>query len=75
MHIETDAGSYFNRVGPGTGPGAIGGSAVTRLMPGSLGSIQEFAHHGEMTTFKRLLRRFDAYTLEAFNPPHTRIKR
>jgi len=22
-----------------------------------------------MTTFKRLVRRFDAYTLEVFNPP------
>jgi len=25
-----------------------------------------------MTTIKRLVRRFDAYTLEAFNPPHVR---
>jgi len=28
-----------------------------------------------MTTFKRLVRRFDAYTLEVFNPPHTRRPR
>ena len=28
-----------------------------------------------MTTLKQLLRRFDAYTLEAFNPPHTRRRR
>jgi len=28
-----------------------------------------------MTTIKRLVRRFDAYTLEAFNPPHTRRRR
>ena len=28
-----------------------------------------------MTTIKRLVRRFDAYTLEAFNPPHTRRPR
>jgi hypothetical protein len=32
-------------------------------------------HHGVMTTLKRLVRRFDAYTLEAFNPPHTRRPR
>jgi hypothetical protein len=28
-----------------------------------------------MTTFKRLVRRFDAYTLEVFNPPHARRRR
>jgi len=28
-----------------------------------------------MTTFKRLVRRFDAYTLEVFNPPHARRTR
>jgi len=28
-----------------------------------------------MSTFKRLVRRFDAYTLEAFNPPHVRRSR
>jgi hypothetical protein len=28
-----------------------------------------------MTTFKRLVRRFDAYTLEVFNPPHVRRHR
>jgi hypothetical protein len=28
-----------------------------------------------MTTIKRLVRRFDAYTLEAFNPPHVRQRR
>jgi hypothetical protein len=28
-----------------------------------------------MTTLKRLVRLFDAYTLEAFNPPHTRRPR
>jgi hypothetical protein len=28
-----------------------------------------------MTTIKRIARRFDAYTLEAFNPPHTRRRR
>jgi len=44
-------------------------------MPGFLGSIQLFSHHGGMTTFKRLVRRFDAYTLEVFNPPHTRRPR
>ncbi len=48
---------------------------VTRLMRGSLGSFQEAAHHGHMTTFKRLVRRFDAYTLEVFNPPQTRRPR
>ena len=48
---------------------------MTRLMPGSLGSFQFGSHHGHMTTFKRLVRRFDAYTLEAFNPPHARITR
>jgi len=26
-----------------------------------------------MTMLKKLLRRFDAHTLEAFNPPHTRV--
>ena len=31
----------------------------------------ERPHHGDMTTFKRLVRRFDAYTLEVFNPPIT----
>jgi hypothetical protein len=40
-----------------------------------LGSIQELLHHGDMTTFKRLVRRFDAYTLEAFNPPFGRRSR
>jgi hypothetical protein len=30
---------------------------------------------GDMTAFKRLVRRFDAYTLEVFNPPHTRRPR
>jgi hypothetical protein len=44
-------------------------------MPGSLGSYQETFHHGQMTTFKRLVRRFDAYTLEVFNPPHARRPR
>ena len=38
----------------------------------SLGSFQEAAQHGPMTTFKRLVRRFDAYTLEVFNPPANR---
>jgi hypothetical protein len=38
----------------------------------SLGSFQEVPHHGHMTTFKRLVRRFDAYTLEVFNPPANR---
>jgi len=28
-----------------------------------------------MATFMRLVRRLDAYTLEAFNPPHTRVTR
>jgi len=28
-----------------------------------------------MTSFMRLVRRFDAYTLEAFNPPHVRQRR
>jgi len=28
-----------------------------------------------MTTIKRLLRRFDAYTLEVFNPPYARRTR
>jgi hypothetical protein len=28
-----------------------------------------------MTTFKRLVRRFDVYTLEVFNPPHARRRR
>jgi len=28
-----------------------------------------------MTTIKRLVRRFDAYTLEVFNPPHARRTR
>jgi hypothetical protein len=28
-----------------------------------------------MTTMKRLLRRLDAYTLEAFNAPATRARR
>jgi len=28
-----------------------------------------------MTTFKRLLRRLDSYTLETFNPPHVRRPR
>jgi hypothetical protein len=32
-------------------------------------------HHGDMTTIKRLVRRFDAYTLEVFNPPHPRKAR
>jgi hypothetical protein len=40
-----------------------------------LGSIQERSHHGHMTVFKRLVRRFDAYTLEVFNPPRTRRPR
>jgi hypothetical protein len=44
-------------------------------MPGSLGSIQLLPHHGDMTTFKRLVRRFDAYTLEVFNPPFARRSR
>jgi hypothetical protein len=44
-------------------------------MPGSLGSFQEVADHGDMTTFKRLLRTFDAYTLEAFNPHRSRRPR
>ena len=26
-----------------------------------------------MATLKRLFRRFDAHTLEVFNPPHTRV--
>jgi hypothetical protein len=44
-------------------------------MAASLGSFQNSPHHGDMTTFKRLLRRFDAYTLEAFNPPaHRRLR-
>jgi hypothetical protein len=41
----------------------------------SLGSFQELPHHGRMTTFKQLVRRFDAYTLEVFNPPHARRPR
>jgi hypothetical protein len=44
-------------------------------MRGSLGSIQKAPHHGHMTAFKRFVRRFDAYTLEVFNPPHTRRPR
>jgi SOS-response transcriptional repressor LexA len=44
-------------------------------MPGSLGSIQLLPHHGDMTTFKRLVRRFDAYTLEVFNPRFARRSR
>ena len=44
-------------------------------MPRFLGSIQSFLHHGGMTTFKRLFRRFDAYTLEVFNPPYGRRSR
>ena len=44
-------------------------------MPRFLGSIQDVPHHGDMTTFKRLVRRFDAYTLEVFNPPHARRPR
>lgn len=30
---------------------------------------------GTMTTIKQLLRRLDAFTLETFNPPHTRRTR
>jgi hypothetical protein len=48
---------------------------VTRLMPDSLGSFQSTAHHGHMATFKNLIRRFDAFTLETFNPPHVRRNR
>jgi hypothetical protein len=48
---------------------------VTDLMARFLGSIQERVHHGDMTTFKRLLVRFDAYTLEVFNPPSHRRPR
>jgi hypothetical protein len=44
-------------------------------MAQSLGSFQEVSHHGCMTTIKRLVRRFDAYTLEVFNPPHVRRPR
>jgi hypothetical protein len=44
-------------------------------MRGALGSFQFAAHHGDMTTIKRLVRRFDAYTLEVFNPPHARRTR
>jgi hypothetical protein len=44
-------------------------------VPGSLGSFQDPTHSGVMTTFKRLVRRFDAYTLEVFNPPHARKPR
>jgi hypothetical protein len=40
-----------------------------------LGSIQGLPHDGDMTSFKRLVRRFDAYTLEAFNPPFGRRRR
>jgi hypothetical protein len=40
-----------------------------------LGSFQDGLHDGVMTTFKRLLRRIDAYTLEAFNPPRSRRPR
>jgi hypothetical protein len=40
-----------------------------------LGSFQTTAHHGDMTTIKRLVRRFDAYTLEVFNPPYARRTR
>ncbi len=40
-----------------------------------LGSFQSGSHHGHMTAFKRLVRRFDAYTLEVFNPPHARRSR
>jgi hypothetical protein len=51
------------------------GRFVTEVMSRFLGSIQEPLHHGAMTTFKRLLRRFDAYTLEVFNPPiHRRVR-
>ncbi len=28
-----------------------------------------------MTRLKTLIRRFDAHTLEVFNPPHTRLRR
>ena len=45
------------------------------IMPSSLGSFQDVSHHGHMTTFKRLVRRLDAYTLEVFNPPHARRPR
>jgi hypothetical protein len=48
---------------------------VTHLMARFLGSIQRLLHHGDMTSFKRLVRRFDAYTLEVFNPPLTRRPR
>jgi hypothetical protein len=48
---------------------------VTHLMAAFLGSIQKVLHHGLMTTFKRLFRRFDAYTLEVFNPPAHRRPR
>jgi hypothetical protein len=41
-------------------------------MPPSLGSFQETLQAGDMTTLKRLVRRFDAYTLEVFNPPANR---
>ena len=41
-------------------------------MSRSLGSFQERPHHGHMSTLKRLVRRFDAYTLEVFNPPANR---
>jgi hypothetical protein len=40
-----------------------------------LGSFQSAPHHGDMTTIKRLVRRFDAYTLEVFNPRHARRSR
>jgi hypothetical protein len=48
---------------------------VTEVMGRFLGSIQKIPHHGAMNTFKRLLRRFDAYTLEVFNPPTHRRPR
>ncbi len=48
---------------------------MTRPTPSTLGSIQSVGHHGGMTTLKRLVRRFDAYTLEAFTPSHLRRTR
>ena len=48
---------------------------MTRLMRGFVGSIQYCSHHGQMTTFKQLGRRFDACTLEVFNPLHARRPR
>jgi hypothetical protein len=44
-------------------------------MAARLGSFQFSTHHGAMTTIKRLVRRFDAYTLEVFNPPYARRTR